>query len=76
MYPRVYVPARFAPVHAPQGSLHPAYPRIVRPPMPPAIAVLAAMALMIVLGAAASVGGVIVGLTVLEASSDIAQAKR
>jgi len=44
--------------------------------MPPAIWVLAALALMITLGAVASVGGVIIGLTVLEASSDVAHANR
>ncbi len=75
MYPRVYVPARLS-VHAPPASLHPADPRIVRPAMPPAIWVLAALALMITLGAVASVGGVIIGLTVLEASSDVAHANR
>jgi hypothetical protein len=72
MYPRVYVPVHF-PAHAPQAPLHPAY---VRPPMPPAVWVLAAMALMITLGAAASACGVVVGLTVLEASSANAHAKR
>ena len=75
MYPRVYVPARLS-VHASPASLHPADPQIVRPAMPPAIWVLAALALMITLGAVASVGGVIIGLTVLEASSDVAHANR
>jgi len=72
----VYVPLRF-PAHAPQALLDPA--RVFRPTiptMPPAIAVLAAMALMIVLGVGASVCGVVVELTLLEASSDVAQAKR
>ena len=75
MYPRVYVPTLLF-VHAPPAPLHPGYPRIVRPAMPPAIWVLAAMALMITLGAVASLGGVIIGLTVLEASSDVAHANR
>ncbi len=73
MYPRVYVRVQFS-AHAPQGLLHPA--RVFRPTMPPAIAVLAAMALMIVLGLGASVCGVIVELTLLDTSSDVAQAKR
>jgi hypothetical protein len=44
--------------------------------MPPAVWVLAAMALMIALGAVATACGVVVGLTVLEASSANTQAKR
>ena len=75
MHPRVYVPVRLY-VHAPPAPLHPGNPRIVRPAMPPAMWVLAVMALMITLGAVASVGGVVIGLTVLEASSTVAHANR